>query len=150
MPLCLRLGQTKDVFNENDQRYYFTSQNFHLYCSLCVCVCVCKIKKPIWQPATNQANCKIIQNFFQTVYTKVYLSQELDQASDDFFFQMAAPAAYVSSQAVVELELQLGPVPSHSSTRCICNLWLSFWQFWVLMLSEARDQTWILIETLGP
>ena len=120
--------------------------------SLCVCVCVCvKLKNPFGNQPPIRQIVKLFRIFFQTVYTKVYLFQELDQASDDFFFfQMAAPAAYGSSQAGVELELQLGPVPSHSSTRCICNLWLSFWKFWVLMLSEARDQTFILIETLGP
>ena len=67
-----------------------------------------------------------------------------------FFLFRATPDAYGSSQARVELELQLlKATPDLSHT---CDLHYSSRQRWILNpLAEARDQTHILTETmLGP
>ena len=68
---------------------------------------------------------------------------------------MATPKVYANYQARdgTELELQL---PAYTTATApwdpshICNLNHSFWQHWVLYpLSEARDRTGILTETMG-
>ena len=72
-----------------------------------------------------------------------------------FFLFRATPAAYGSSQARVELELQLLVCTAVKATPDLshtCDLHCSSRQRWILNpLAEARDQTHILTETmLGP
>ena len=69
-----------------------------------------------------------------------------------FLFLMAMPAAYGSFQARSRLELQL-PAYTRSTEMqdpsCICNLCRTLQQLGILIpLSEARDQTCILMDTI--
>ena len=68
-----------------------------------------------------------------------------------FFLCRAAPVAYGSSQIRVKLELQLLAYTTATATQDLsyaCNLHHSSWQHWILNpLSEARDQTHILMDT---
>ena len=68
-----------------------------------------------------------------------------------FFLFGAEPAAYESSQARVKLELQLLTYTTATATLepChICTLCHISWQHWILNpLSEARDQTCVLMDT---
>ena len=72
--------------------------------------------------------------------------------SSQYFFFMAAPMAYGNSWA----RSQMGAVAAGSSITAmamwdpsgICDLYHSLWLHWIFNpLSEARDQTRILIET---
>ena len=72
--------------------------------------------------------------------------------SFSFFFFRASPVAYGSSQARVESEFQL---PTYTTATAmwdpcrVCNLHHSSWQCWIPNpLSEARDQTHVLKETM--
>ena len=63
----------------------------------------------------------------------------------------AIPVAYGSSWARVELELQLlatAIVTAAQDWSRICDRYHSLWQWWMLNhLSEARDQTWVLMNS---
>ena len=65
------------------------------------------------------------------------------------FCLMAVPAAYTSSQARAELELQLPAYTTATATldlRCSCDLHCSLWQCWILNpLSKTRDWIHILM-----
>ena len=70
-----------------------------------------------------------------------------------FFFCLfrVSPAAYRSSQAKVEPELQLladTAATAMQDLSCVCDLHHSSWQHWILNpLSGARERTSILMDT---
>ena len=68
-----------------------------------------------------------------------------------FVFFNAAPLAYEVPRRGVKSELQLPaytPAIAMQDLRCICDLYHSSQQYWILNpLSEARDQTWVLMDT---
>ena len=71
-----------------------------------------------------------------------------------FFFLLGPHFQHMEVPGLgVKLELQLPACTTGTAmpvSSCICDLCYSLWQHWILnLLSEARDQTCILMETVG-